>query len=83
VECHVQELPGKLAPVTAVLATFPKPGGGRNPHAIAGIPNKTCYDCHWAIKDNDISPGKRADGAARKSDGNFLSNFPGGDKRPQ
>lgn len=84
VECHVQELPGKLAPVSAVLATFPKPGGDRSPHTIAGRPgDKTCYDCHWAIKDNRVPPEQRAGGFARKSDGNFLSNFPGGDKRPQ
>jgi len=66
-----------------VLATFPKPGGGRNPHAIAGFPDKTCYDCHWAIKNNRVPSEQRAGGFARKSDGNFLSNFPGGDKRPQ
>ncbi len=65
-DCHVEEAPGRLDPVTAVAAMFPRLAPGvkeleaRSPHRSAvGKPfvrsNEVCSDCHWAIETNATS----------------------------
>jgi hypothetical protein len=81
-ECHLQEEPGRLAPVTAVTATFPGPT--RNPHDANGYPAGSCNSCHWAIRKKAI-PQEEAQVTAvtRQMFGTNLDRFPGGKARPR
>lgn len=70
-DCHLQEPPGRLAAVTAVLASFP---GGMQQHKD-GRPSG-CADCHWA-KAPPGFPEAVVDGRTRAQAGRSLAGFPG------
>lgn len=70
-DCHLQEPAGRLAAVTAVLASFPK---GLQQHKD-GRPSG-CADCHWA-KAPPGFPEAVVDGRTRAQAGRSLAGFPG------
>ena len=77
-ECHQEAEPGRLEPVTAVIANVPDPR--RDQHAN-GYPPYGCNSCHWAIIKNNIAPKDRVDGKMRALVGDNLVGFPGGEVR--
>jgi len=78
-ECHQEEKPGELKPVTAVLATFPL--SFRSPHGDGRGRPPDCSSCHWAIRKNSVSSEQRVTGTLRELIGKDLANFPGGRER--
>ncbi|MEY2746885.1 MAG: hypothetical protein RL112_1927 [Planctomycetota bacterium] len=78
-DCHLDEPPGRLEAVLAVLASYPH-GKGQHSRDAGGRPQGGCSDCHWS-KAPPGYPEASVDAAERKRAGDSLSDFPGGARR--